>query len=234
MRLLRITCLVALVSILSGCRSIDLGTNNVSTITPGRDAEIATTFSKSELLFSSAQKFEKAGQIQEAIKLYEKAASASVANEPGLIEANRHLAILYDLSDQPKKANQAFQVALNGKGPEDAELLNDYGYFLLKQNDFDEAARVLSIAHEKFPKNERITNNLAMALVSSGKVEDGFHLFEASVGKNDALANVGAILLQTGRITEGKNWLQQVAETSEVNNKASQMLRAANSVSSSK
>ena len=148
------------------------------------------------------------------------------------MEANRHLAILYDLSDQPKKAKQAFQVAMQAKNS-DADLLNDFGYFLLKQNDFTEAENVLSFAYEKFPTNERIVNNLGMALVSSGKVEQGYRLFETSVGKVDAITNVGAILLQTGKHEEGKAWLRQVADNSQ-DNKPSQMLKAASRVASVK
>ena len=226
--------LAALVVVLSGCQSLYLGHGAIEAVTATGDvAEIASTFSKSELLFSSARKFEKAGQIGEAIKLYEKAASASPENDPDFLEANRHLAILYDLSAQSKKARLCFQVAMQSKDV-DADLLNDYGYFLLKQEDFGEASKVLRSAHREFPQNERIATNLGMALVSSGRVEDGFRLFESKVGKNDAIANVGAILLQQGKTEEGKAWLQQVENTEETNSKVAQMLRAADQSTSTR
>ena len=220
-------CVLSMV-ILAGCQTINLGTNSTVATAKGdpEETKIEATFSKSELLFSSARKFEKAGQIEEAIKLYEKAAVASKHDKKSLLEANRHLAILYDLSDQSEKAKQAFRNATEGIKP-DADLLNDHGYFLLKQNEFEEALSVLTAASEQYPANKRIANNLGMALVASGKVEDGFRVFESSVGRRDAIANVGAILMQQGRTEEGKTWLEQVADSSDSKNKASKILKVA-------
>ena len=152
--------------LLCGCHSLEFNSRpSASTIALHDDKpDIEATFSKSELLFSSAKKFEKAGQIEEAIKLYEKAAGASAGNKASVVEANRHLAVLYDLSDQPKKSRTAFQLAMKSGNP-DAELFNDYGYFLLKNQEFSEAARVLGLGHQKHPQNHRISTNLGLSLI---------------------------------------------------------------------
>ena len=214
---------------LCGCHSLEFKNGpSASTIAlQDNTPEIEATFSKSELLFSSARKFEKAGQIEEAIKLYEKAAGASSGNKVRVVEANRHLAVLYDLSDQPKKSRAAFQLAMKSGTP-DAELFNDYGYFLLKNQEFSEAAQVLGRGHQKHPQNHRISTNLGMALVSSGQVEDGYRLFESVVGEADAASNVGAVLLQQGKVQEGKDWLQRAAKIGHKKTPASQMLEFAN------
>ena len=209
-----------------GCQSLDIGSGSSVSSLQDEKSEIEATFSKSELLFSSARKFEKAGQVEETIKLYEKAAGASSGNKAGVIEANRHLAVLYDLSDQPKKARAAFELVMNS-GNLDAELFNDYGYFLLKNQEFTEATRVLSLAHQKHPQDQRITTNLGMALVSSGQIEDGYRLFESVVGEADAASNVGAVLLQQGKAQEGKVWLQKVVGTGQEKTIASKMLQFA-------
>lgn len=215
--------------LLCGCQSLEFKSGpSVSSIALNDDKpQIEATFSKSELLFSSAKKFEKAGQIEEAIKLYEKAIGVSSGNKAAVIEANRHLAVLYDLSDQPKKSRTAFQLAME-RGTPDAELFNDYGYFLLKNQEFLEATQVLGFGHQKYPQNHRISTNLGMALVSSGQVENGYRLFESVVGETDAAANVGAVLLQQGKVQEGKDWLQRATAAGHKNTTASQMLRFAN------
>lgn len=214
--------------LLCGCQSVELKSQLSDSSIPVRDdsSEIEATFSKSKLLFSSAKKFEKAGQIEEAIKLYEKAAASS-ENKANVVEANRHLAILYDLSDQPDKSRTAFQLAMKSGNP-DGDLFNDFGYFLLKNQEFAEAARVLGRGHQKHPQNDRISTNLGMALVSLGHVEEGYRLFESVVGKADAASNVGAVLMQQGKAEEGRRWLQQASEASHENSTASQMLQLAN------
>ena len=214
--------------LLCGCQAIGLNNGSLVSAVPAKDdtANIETSFSKSKLLFSSAQKFEKAGQIEEAIKLYEKAAKTSAGNKVNFAKANRHLAVLYDLSDQTKKAQAAFQSAIENAAP-DSDLFNDYGYFLLKNQDFDEGIRVLNTAHQKYPANQRITTNLGMALVSAGKVEEGYRMFESVVGETDAASNVGAVLLQQGRAGEATKWLARAVADGGEKTIAGQILKVA-------
>ena len=198
--------------LISGCKTLELKPNSVASFSnEEKTAEIESTFSKSELLISSARKFERAGQIEEAIKLYEKVVKSG-ANREKSHEANRHLAILYDLSDQTAKARNAFKLAMEHDNPE-VDLLNDYGYFLMKNQDYSEALEILSSAHSQSPENERVATNLGMALVSSGRVEEGYKLFASVVESPEAASNVGAVLLQLGETQAAEKWLQQAVDS---------------------
>ena len=208
-RMFRFGCLaMASLLVFSGCRSLDFSSDSMIGIPAEvkEEAKIESTFSRSQLLMSSASKFERAGQIEEAIKLYEKVVNDGT-NKPEVYEANRHLAILYDLSDQASKAREAFELAMQNGNP-DVELLNDYGYFLLKNNDFSEAIKILERARTQAPENERVATNLGMAIVSSGRADAGYQLFASVVGKAQAASNVGAVLLQQGKTQEAQKWLQ--------------------------
>ena len=216
---------IVIFSVFAGCQSFDLNSSPIE-ISGGSNEqlEIASSFSKSDLLFSSARKFENAGQIEEAIKLYEKALKSTLPKARE-VEANRHLAILYDLSDQSEKARTSFEFALQN-GTTDANLLNDYGYFLLNNNDAANATKLLRGAYEQFPEDKRIANNLGIALVTQGQTEAGYRVFESVVGQSAAASNVGAILIRQGMIEDGKAWLAKAGnKDSEV---ASVILELAN------
>jgi len=213
-RMLRFACLTMIsLLVFGGCRSLDLSPDSMMGIPTEvkEEPKIESTFSRSHLLMSSASKFERAGQIEEAIKLYEKVVKDGT-NKPEVYEANRHLAILYDLSDQASKAREAFKLALQNGNP-DVELLNDYGYFLLKSNDYPEAIKILDRARTQAPENERVATNLGMALVSSGRADAGYQLFALVVGNAEAASNVGAVLLQQGKTQEAQKWLQTAVDS---------------------
>lgn len=223
-------CATLALLVLSGCRALDLNPVSLVGFSNEIDEEstIESTFSRSHLLMSSARKFERAGQIEEAIKLYEKVLDGG-SKQADTYEANRHLAVLYDLSDQSSKAKNAFKLALQSGNP-DVDLLNDYGYFLSKNNEHSEATELLKRAHSSFPDNERVTTNLAMALVSSGRVNEGFQLFTSVVDKPEAASNVGAVLLQLGKNQEAQKWLQRAIDSNQTGRKlvATNMLQLAN------
>lgn len=141
----------------------------------------------------TAEELEESGHVKEAIHLYEKARRLD-SSQLGL---SRRLAVLYDVNQQEELAIAEFQKALK-ESPDDAELLNDFGYFHSQRERWQEAERWLTKAAQADPDNKRVWVNLGVALARQKKYESGLDAFSKGVGEAAAHSNVGVIMAQHG------------------------------------
>jgi len=141
----------------------------------------------------TADKLAQQGHLREAIMLLERARSAS--EEP---TDARKLAVLYDRSGQPGKAEARFRAALK-RQPNNADLLADYGFYLYRRQQHERAEQVLRRALAIDNSHRRAWTNLGMTLARQAKYEESHAAFSKVVSPGQAYANVGAIMAQAGR-----------------------------------
>lgn len=83
------------------------------------------------------------------------------------------LGIVYMAAEQPKLAERSFKHALR-VDPTEAEILNNYGNFLIQQQRTDEAIKVLKKATEDldYRRPALVYSNLAYAQLQAGQLDD--------------------------------------------------------------
>ena len=124
------------------------------------------------LRFFLAVQYQGADQNDNAIREYE----TVIAGTPDNSAALNNLAWLYHLKDDPKAldlAERAYRTA-----PEDASILDTYGWILTQQNQADKGKRLIKQAMEQIPDNLEIRYHYAVALVKSGNKDEGQQMLE--------------------------------------------------------
>jgi Flp pilus assembly protein TadD len=87
--------------------------------------------------------------------------------------------------------------------------LNNYGFLLFKNNDFEEATKYLKRAAKISPNDARIWNNLGLAQCRRGKFDDAFESFVRAVGEFNGHVNIAAQLLAHGYAKDATRHLEQ-------------------------
>lgn len=111
------------------------------------------------------------------------------------------LGIALDLSGDWTGSEAAYEAAFRLSGQR-AEVMNNYGFSLLLQHRFEEAARLFAAASRADPANQRYANNADIARAMAGK--------PLQAGKEDGrqwahrLNNAGYAALLAGRSAEAK------------------------------
>jgi len=157
-----------------------------------------------EACLTTARELEENGHHREAILLYERA----LTHRPNLPGVAHHLAVLYDLQGQPDRAAVEYRKAL-AQSPEDADLLNDAGYFHLRRNELGEAETHLRRAVEADPQHEQAWTNLGMVLGRQGRHTESVAAFAHATTEAAANSNVGVILAQQGDYDEARSFLHK-------------------------
>ncbi|HEY3788558.1 MAG TPA: tetratricopeptide repeat protein, partial [Urbifossiella sp.] len=124
-------------------------------------------------MITMADSLEKQGKDAEAVAYYQWAREL----DPSLNDrASRHLAVLYDRTDDQAKAMHEFQELLKKK-PKDAALLNDLGYSYYNRAQWAEAETYLrkSIVADKHFKPAWV--NLGLTLAQQGKQAEAIDAF---------------------------------------------------------
>lgn len=111
------------------------------------------------------------------------------------------LAVLYDRQGRMDAAEREYKKALVN-APKDANLLNDYGYFLYSRGDLAQAEPMLRHAIQLRPEHPKAALNLGMVLLGSGRFDEAFTQFETAVGPAAAHHNIGMGLMRQGRREE--------------------------------
>ena len=155
-----------------------------------------------KVCLATARKMVDGSRDAEAIALYERARQ----HDPKADVAAR-LAVLYDRAGQTARAAIEYRAAVE-MHPKDADIWNDYGYFYLQRDRFDEAEPCLRKALELKPKHARAQNNIALLLGYQGKRDECLAAFEPNVGRAAAHANLGMILAQQGKTSDAVSHLQ--------------------------
>jgi len=125
------------------------------------------------------------------------ALSRAVSLDAKLYDAHNLLGISYEMKGLRRLALESLEASLKGDHDQ-AEHLNDYGYLLIKNGDYDRAIKFLKRA-VKVKSDERFLNNLALAQVQAGKFDDAYKSFERAVGEFQGRLNMATRLQRMGQ-----------------------------------
>ena len=120
----------------------------------------------------------------------------AVSLDPKLYDAHNLLGISYEMKGLRKLALESLEASLKGD-KDQPEHLNDYGYLLMKNGDYEKAIKFLKRAVKAKP-DERFLNNLALAQVEAGKFDDAYKNFERAVGEFQGRLNIAIRLKRLG------------------------------------
>ena len=109
-----------------------------------------------------------------------------------LYAAHHLLGIAYETKGMRRHALDSLEASLKGD-KDQPEHLNDYGYLLIKNGDYQHAIKYLKRAAKAKP-DERFLNNLALAQVYTGKFDDAYKSFERAAGEFQAHMNMASRL----------------------------------------
>ena len=148
------------------------------------------------LCLALAHKLEQDGLDAEAARQYELARryqpQADVAH---------HLAVLYDRLGSPGLAAAEYERAVEAH-PQDADLLNDLGYYHYTHGKWELAEQYLRRAVASNPQHQRAWTNLGMALAQQGHTKESLEAFKHSVSPGQAEYNLGFLLAERGKWDE--------------------------------
>lgn len=112
-------------------------------------------------------------------------------------EARNLLGVAYEALGMRDRALEMFKAAVQAD-KNNADYLNNYGFLLFKNNDFEEATKYLKRAAKLSPDNPRVWNNLGLAQCRRGKFDDAFESFTHAVGEFNGHLNIASQLLAHG------------------------------------
>jgi len=131
--------------------------------------------------------------------------------EPELKGVAYPLAVLYDRQGRLDAAQREYERALL-ESPKNADLRNDFGYFLYSRKNYAESKKQLEQALKLKQTHSKARINLAMTLAAEGQLEEAHAHFEAALGPAAAHHNIGLICSKSGRKEEALAHLQQAAQ----------------------
>ena len=145
-----------------------------------------------------------AGQLNEAIAELTQAASI----DPKSGEAHTLLGIAYDRKGLGGRAREEFEAALHA--PDDQAMhLNNLGYLLYRQGEFDDAIKYLKRAAKLSPKDERVWNNLAMTQLAADKFDDAYKSSVVVLGEFESRLKIAKQLEFRGYLKEAIKYLEK-------------------------
>jgi Flp pilus assembly protein TadD len=145
-----------------------------------------------------------AGQLNEAIAELTKAA----ANNPKSGEAHTLLGVAYDRKGLGGRAREEFQTALHD--PDDQAMhLNNLGYLLYRQGEFDDAIKYLKRAAKLNPGDVRIMNNLTTTQLAAGKFDDAYKSSVVVLGEFESRLRIAKHLEWRGYLKEAIKYLEK-------------------------
>lgn len=151
-----------------------------------------------------ARIYEKEGDFAKARQLY-----LAAAKQPATRPAAMHrLALLAARTGDRQQAELYFARAQR-LSPDDAGLLNDWGYYFLQQGRLVEAEQKLREALRIDPKHTRALNNLALALGQQGRMQESLAAFRQVLSEAEARANVAYLCMQRGDYEAAASWYEQ-------------------------
>ena len=127
---------------------------------------------------------------------------------PGLEGVAHALAVLYDRQGEWTAASREYRRALE-ESPQNAALMNDYGYFLYCQGDYTQSEASFRQALAEQPGHQKARLNLGLVLGAQGRTDEALTEFKAAVGTAAAHHNVGVILARHGRQEEATAHLRK-------------------------
>lgn len=121
------------------------------------------------------------------------------------------LAVLYDRQGRMDAAEREYQRAIQ-ESKSDADVLNDYGYFLYSRGNLALAEETLRLALRRKNDHPKAQLNLGLVLAGQGRMDESFTTFEKAVGPAAAYHNVGLLMIRNGQREEGLAYLALAAQ----------------------
>ena len=174
------------------------------TSTDAKRGAIATSGSDYSTYLNSGRERLNAGDFNAAITELSRAASL----DPKAADAMNLLGVAYEGKGLRARALESFKAAIQAD-KNNPEYLNNYGFLLFKNNDFEEATKYLKRAAKISPNDARIWNNLGLAQCRRGKFDDAFESFVRAVGEFNGHVNIAAQLLAHGYAKDATRHLEQ-------------------------
>lgn len=112
--------------------------------------------------------------------------------------ANTLLGMAYERKGLRHLALRSFEAAVR-IDKDQPYYLNNLGYLLLQNGDYEEATKYLKRAAKLAPDNPGIWNNLGLAQAQRGKFDDAYKSFERAQGKFKGLLNISVRLEAAGQ-----------------------------------
>ena len=131
--------------------------------------------------------------LNSAIAELSQAASAN----PKLSEASTLLGVAYWRKGLRDLAERSFENAVR-LNKDDAQSLNNLGFLLYENQDYEKATRYFKRAAKLSPNDPRIWNNLGLAQAERGKFDDAYESFARAQGEFKGHLNVAARLERRG------------------------------------
>ena len=176
-----------------------LSSSPPSSARPAADDSPADSVAES---LATAREMEAHGDDLAAIEQYERV-RAQAPKRQGIAA---RLAALYDRQGQQERAATEYRRALD-EAEDDAELWNDYSYFLFQRGAFDEAETAARRALKIEPQHKRSWVNLGLILAQRERYDEAYESFARAVGEATAHNNLGIILARQGKLDEARREL---------------------------
>ncbi len=131
-----------------------------------------------------------------------------LATTPNHAEARHRLGIVLLRTEQVDDAITCLSDALQLGDPPEG-LLGDLGYAQMLAGDLPAAEKTLRAAVDATPDDERIVNNLGMAVGFQGKTDESLALFRRVNNESEAQSNLAFVLSGLGKLDDAKNRYHQ-------------------------
>jgi Flp pilus assembly protein TadD len=118
------------------------------------------------------------------------------------------LGVAYESKGWRDSALKSFEMAVQ-LDEDNAEHLNNLGYLLYKNGDYERATKFLKRAAKIAQNNSRIWNNLALVYCEREKFDDAYKSFVQAVGEFGGRMNMAAQLQQRGRAKDAIKHLEK-------------------------
>jgi Tfp pilus assembly protein PilF len=167
----------------------------VSRIDDGRypEPDKMTVSGSAKEHLAAGREFLLAGRLNQAISEL----TTAVSLDPKLTEAHNLLGVAYDKKGFGDRAKESFERAV--KIEEDADTLNNLGFSLYQNGNYRAAVDRLKRAAKLAPNDERILNNLGLALCRLGKIDEAYKAFAHAGGPLTGNLNTAKMLERFGR-----------------------------------
>ena len=165
-----------------------------------RIEDARTPATKRETSSGSAREHLEVGRAYLLEERYNEAVSElslAVSLDSKLTEAHNLLGVAYDKKGFGERAKESFQRAV--KLEEDADTLNNLGFSFYQNGNYRAAIDRLKRAAKLAPTDERILNNLGLAYVRLGKVDEAHKAFTRATGPLTGNLNMAKMLERFGR-----------------------------------
>jgi Flp pilus assembly protein TadD len=150
------------------------------------------------------REFLQAGQLNEAVA--ELTLATSIKPKSG--EAQTLLGVAYDRKGLGARAREAFEAAL--QAPDDQAMhLNNLGFLLYRQGDFDGSIKYLKRATKVDPNDTRIWDNLATAQLADDRFDDAYKSSLHVCGEFDSRLKIAVRLESRGHLKEAIKYLEK-------------------------